>query len=82
MSNPTPYMTSEDLSFGNIQMARDMKNSPMWNMAVSEIDRKIHFEMQKLKACTPEELKEIQCKIMAYESVKNLPQDIEDRESQ
>ena len=63
------------------QRAQELKSSLMWASVVEELDRNIHFELQKLKTCPPEELQGIQLKIQCYESLKNLPQDVLDREA-
>ena len=64
-----------------IKQAEDMKSSLIWSTIVNELERKIWYETQKLRTCQPEELRDIQCKIQAFESLKNLPADIIDRES-
>jgi len=65
----------------DIQKAEDMRASPIWATAVEELNRKINYESKKLLTCSPEELRDIQTKISCYESLKNLPADIIDRES-
>jgi len=74
--------TSAEISLSNIKQAEDMKTSTTWYVIVGELDRKIYYETQKLRTCSPEELRDIQIKIQCYESLKNVPQDIIDRESQ
>jgi len=64
-----------------VKQAEDMKSSLIWSTIVNELERKIYYETQKLRTCSPEELRDIQAKIQAFESLKNLPQDIIDRES-
>ena len=63
----------------DIKQAEDMKSSLIWSAIVNELELKIWYETQKLRSCQPEELKDIQSKIQAYESLKNLPDDIIDR---
>ena len=64
-----------------IKQAEDMKSSLIWSTIVNELERKIWYETQKLRSCQPEDLKDIQCKIQAYESLKRLPDEIIERES-
>jgi len=64
-----------------IKQAEDMKTSMIWSTVVSELERYIWYETQKLRTCQPEELKDIQCKIQAYESLKDLPDKIIEREA-
>ena len=42
----------------------------------------ILYETKKLRTCTVEEVESIRQKILAYESVINLPQNVIDRESE
>ena len=49
---------------------------------VREVDALISLETTKFRTCKPEELKSIQDKILVYESVKNLPQNVIDREDE
>ena len=66
----------------DIERAQELQQSLMWAGVVEELDRKIHFEIKKLRTCSPEELIKIQFSVACYESLKQLPQDIIDRESQ
>ena len=61
------------------ERAQECKTSLMWAEIVEEVERKIHYESQKLRTCKPEELLLVQAKILAYESIKNLPNDVIDR---
>ena len=61
--------------------AKEMKSSFLWAETVEEIDKKLHYETQRLRTCKPEELLLIQAKIQVYESIKRLPDDVIDRES-
>ena len=65
----------------DIARAQELKSSLIWASVVEEIDRKIFYETQKLRSCTPDELHGIQLKIACYESLKNLPDDVIDREA-
>jgi hypothetical protein len=66
----------------DLERAKELQSSLMWASVVEELDRKIHFEMSKLRTCQPEELAKIQLMINCFESLKSLPQDVVDRESQ
>jgi len=65
----------------DLERAQELKSSLIWAGVVEEIDKKIHFEAQKLRTCTPEELPLVQAKLGIFESLKRLPDDIIDRES-
>jgi len=65
----------------NIQTAKELKSSLLWGGVVEELDKKITFELTKLRTCNVDELPLIQAKIQSYESIKNLPDDVIDRES-
>lgn len=64
----------------NIEQARELQQSLMWGGVVEELDKKIFHIMQKLKTCTPEELKNLQFEINCYENLKRLPTDVIERE--
>jgi hypothetical protein len=64
----------------DVQSARELQNSVLWTGLVEELDRLIAFNVQKLKTCSPEDLKFIQYEIGVYESLKNIPQFVIDRE--
>lgn len=63
-----------------IEQAKELQQSLMWGGVVEELDKKIFHITEKLKTCTPEELKSLQFEINCYASLKRLPQDIIDRE--
>jgi hypothetical protein len=65
----------------NIDTAKELKQSLMWFAVVEEMDKKIHYELQKLKTCTPADLGLIQAKIVCYESIKTLPDDVIERDN-
>lgn len=65
----------------SIEQAKELQSSLMWGSVVEELDRKIHYITQKLKNCSPEELKALQLEIGCYESLKQLPLDVIDRDS-
>lgn len=60
--------------------AKDLMQLQIWRNLVGEIDLLIAFEQKKFMSCKPEDLRAIQDRIMVYESVKNLPQNVADRE--
>ena len=62
-----------------IEMAKDLNSSIMWKEVVEEIDKKVAYELSKLKTCKPEELGIIQAKVMCYESLTRLPADVIER---
>lgn len=66
----------------NIERARELKNSILWGDVVEEINKKIFHVTETLKTCKPEELLEKQHTIQALESIKRLPDDVIDRESE
>ena len=66
----------------NGDQAKDLMQMEIWTELVREIDALITFEEKKLRGCKPEDLSGIQGKIMVYESVKALPQNIIDREEE
>jgi len=65
----------------DLKQAEDLKTNFLWHAILDEIQKKIYFETQKFLTCSSEELKEIQLKIFCYESLKNLPNDVIDRET-
>lgn len=65
----------------DLEKAKELQSSLMWGGVVEELDKKIFHITQKLKTCTPEELKTLQFEINCYENLKRLPSDIVDRES-
>ena len=64
----------------DLERGKALQSSLMWAGVSEEMDMFIYYETQKLKTCTAEELPTIQAKIAVYESVKNLPQTIIERE--
>jgi hypothetical protein len=52
----------------------------LWGYVVEEIDRLITFEERHLRTCDPDELKALQYKLNALETIKRIPQDVIDRE--
>jgi len=64
----------------DIQQAKELKSSLMWAGVVEEMDKKIVFEVAKLKAAKLEDIILIQATIRAYESLKKLPDDVIERE--
>ena len=64
----------------DIQTAKELKSTLMWAGIVEEMDKKIHYESQKLRTCKPEDLLLIQARIDIFEQVKRLPDDVVERE--
>jgi hypothetical protein len=62
------------------EQAAELKNTILWEEFCKEIDKKIKYETSLLEKCDPDELKSIQQKIAALREVKNIPQDVIDRE--
>ena len=62
-------------------MAKELMQIEIWKELVQEVNGLQRFEEKKLMTCAPEEIMAVRYKIMAYESFKNLPQNIIDRES-
>ena len=66
----------------NAETAKELEQLEVWKQLKSEIDGLISYETKKLMTCTIEEITAVRQKIMAYQSVQNLPQNIIDRESE
>ena len=64
----------------NIEQAKELKNTILWTELCKEIDTYITFEMSKLINCKPEELTDIQGRIKVWQSVKDIPDNVIDRE--
>jgi hypothetical protein len=64
----------------NIAQAKELKNTLLWEEFCKEIDKKVHYEMVKLQTVAPEDLLGVQMKISSLQSVKNIPDDVIDRE--
>jgi len=64
----------------DLERAKELKVSPLWAAVVGELDKKVNYELIKLRNCTPEELVQIQAKIACYESLTRLPADVIERE--
>lgn len=65
----------------NIEQAREIQSSLNWKAILGEVDKRLNYEIQKLRKCKPEDLSIIQAKIDAYESIARLPGDVIERES-
>lgn len=65
-----------------VDQAKDLKQLDIWKETCLEIDKLIKFEESKFRTCKPEEVVAIQNKIKVYESVKNLPQTVIDRDDE
>lgn len=64
----------------DIEKARELKQSMMWAAVVEELNKKVHFEIQKLRTCEKDDLQIIQAKVNCFESLKKLPDDVIERE--
>lgn len=64
----------------NIEQAKELKSSLLWNGIVEELDKKVAFETTKILTCTPEELPVLQATILCYQALTRLPADVIDRE--
>ena len=64
----------------NLEMAKEVRSSLIWKEIVGEIDKKVEWELQRLRSCTPDELVQIQARLACYESLTRLPADVIDRE--
>lgn len=65
----------------NVEQAKELHSSVLWEELCKEIDNRIKFEEGKLRSCLPEQLKYIQTKILALEELKRIPTDLIDREA-
>ena len=66
----------------NAETAKELEQLEIWKQLKSEIDGLIAYEIKKFMTCKPEEVEAVRQKIMAYQSVQCLPQNIIDRESE
>lgn len=57
----------------------ELKNSSLWEKVVVELNDRVDKCLQQLKVCGPEEFQELQMRIKGYEELRNLPQDVIDR---
>jgi hypothetical protein len=64
----------------DIEKAREIRSSQLWEEICTELDFWIRSEELKLRACVPEQLIEIQQVIETLEKVKSLPTIVIDRE--
>jgi hypothetical protein len=64
----------------NSAQAIELKNTLLWEEFCNEIDKKVSYEMQRLTTVAPEDLKSVQMMVASLQSIKNIPQDVIDRE--
>ena len=64
----------------NMERAKDLRGSTTWGDIVEELDKKIFNISLKLHTCKPEDLGLLQAEIRILQSLKNLPDDIIQRE--
>lgn len=62
------------------EQAAELKATVLWEEFCGEIDKKIKYEISLLEKCDSDELRSIQQKIAALREVKNIPQNVIDRE--
>jgi hypothetical protein len=65
----------------NIEQAKELRQTILWEEVCKELDMYIHGEMEKLKSCSTEELKAVQRTIRTLEMVKRLPENVIDRDA-
>jgi len=65
----------------NVVQAKELKNTLLWEEFCKEVDKKIAYEMTKLQTVAPEDLLSVQMKVASLQSVKNIPDDVIDREA-
>jgi hypothetical protein len=64
----------------NIETAKEIHVSLLWEEICKELDERINKLVVSLRKCTPETLSIIQAKIATLEEIKRLPQDVIERE--
>ena len=64
----------------NVEQARDLKSNILWGNVLEELDKKIYNISEKFHTCTPEQLPLLQMEVRVIRSLKNLPDDIIERE--
>ena len=65
----------------NIDQAKELQQTILWEEFCKEIDKKVIYQTSLLEKCKAEDLVAIQQNISVLRSVKNIPQDVIDRES-
>lgn len=65
----------------NVEQAKELKNTILWEEFCKEVDRKVDYQKTLLLRCGPEELVSHQEMVKALESIKNIPDDVIDREA-
>lgn len=64
----------------DIEKAKEIHSSVLWEQICKEIDAKVEALESKLRICSRDELERVQLEIQIWENVKRLPQDVIDRE--
>jgi hypothetical protein len=64
----------------DIEKAKEIHSSVLWEQVCTEVDVRIKSLESKLRTCTPAELEKVQLEIQIWEKVKRLPQDVIERE--
>jgi len=65
----------------NTAQAKELKNTLLWEEFLKEVDNKIQFYMTQLTTVAPEDLLGVQKMISSLHSIKNIPDDVIDREA-
>ena len=64
----------------NIEQAKELRHSSLWQWVRGELEYRIDTQMQRLKTAAPENVQNIQKRIQNYEEMLSLPEDIVARE--
>jgi hypothetical protein len=64
----------------NIEKAKEIHSSVLWEEVCAEVDVIIKSLESKLRVCSKDDLERVQLEIQVWERVKRLPQDVVDRE--
>jgi hypothetical protein len=64
----------------DIEKAKEIHSSVLWEQVCQEVDFRIKSLESKLRICSKEDLEKVQLEIQIWERVKTLPQDVIERE--
>lgn len=62
------------------EQARELRSTILWSELCLEIDRMVDWQVSLLEKCQPGDLTAIQQNIATLRAVKNIPQNVIDRE--
>jgi hypothetical protein len=62
------------------EQAKELQQTILWEGFCREVDKKIEYKAALLLVCSPEDLLALQYEIKALAAIKNIPQDVIDRE--